>query len=72
MVRDHTPEQAPAKDPQKADPVRPRSAASEDLIAFGTRIPERLAREVRAAAALEGESVQVWVADALREKLGKN
>lgn len=45
------------------------SADDADLVAFGTRLPEQLAREVRAAAALEGRSVQAWVADALRAAL---
>ena len=41
------------------------------LVSFGTRLPEQLAREVRAAAALEGRSVQDWTAEALREKLDR-
>jgi len=45
------------------------SSLSDDLVPFGTRLPQQLAREVRAAAALEGRSVQDWVAEALLDKL---
>jgi predicted HicB family RNase H-like nuclease len=74
MARERTPKPTLADAPRKpaassraAPSSQPRG--SDDLVAFGTRIPDQLAREVRAAAALEGRSVQDWVADVFRAAL---
>lgn len=75
--RDRTPKPAPTKASRKSHPApgparaKPAQQGSDDLVAFGTRIPDQLAREVRAAAALDGRSVQDWVADALRAALNR-
>jgi hypothetical protein len=62
--RDRAPKPSPTQSPRPLD--------REDLVPFGTRLPDGLARQVRATAALEGRSVQEWVADALREKLDQS
>jgi predicted HicB family RNase H-like nuclease len=39
---------------------------------FAMHLPEQLRRQVKAAAALEGKAMRVWVTEALEEKLERS